>query len=364
MSVYRYISGPSSHRIATQPWLSLRFQALGGRGARHRHARRERQGRGDAGRAACAARPAFPNRAERERPATDPDRRFGSLEPGNSNRRAFPFSLVSRLRPPNAIALVDKNVTRGAGIEHVLFDVAGLMHCVDDVVLGHAENRSDRTDDELCSRGHLQRIGIGPASGALCGTSLRSNVKHCGVTEAGLRSPVFRLAGTTAVSSWVDDPRRGRGTRSVGRERKLGLGISRVELALISNTGRQSGAAGSSVWGDEGGWAAAEDLSWSRAPFGDGIGFRTGVGFGAARRARLCCPRSGSLGPWLRRLRGGRSSETRRVRVAGAVARVEQRCAVTARGVGHRSDADCDGSTLRGKVIAVPDGREPPAMVV
>ena len=98
--------------------------------------------------------------------------------------------------------------------------------------------------------------------------SLRSNAKHCRVTYEVFGhwpSPGW----TTAVSSaWTihDADGKRRGNRERGREGKLGLGISRVELALISRTGRSPGAAGSSVWGDDGGWAPAQDPSRSRAP--------------------------------------------------------------------------------------------------
>ena len=218
-----------------------------------------------------------------------------------------------------------------------------------------------------CSREHLQRIGIGPASRALCGTSLRSNVKHCRVTQAGLRSLVFRPAGRPpSLPGWTihDADGQRRGNRERGREGKLGLGISRVELALISRTGRNRGpldhpfgvmmAAGlrpSIRVGVEPDWR------WNR--------FQDWCGFGAARRARLCCSRSRSMGPWLRRLRGGRGE--RSPRSPGRRRRCES-CATSCccRAWG-RPSFRCGLRWLRvcaERVIAVPDGREPLAVVV
>lgn len=140
----------------------------------------------------------------------------------------------------------------------------------------------------------------------------------------------------------------GRSRASAHREvAEIVLRISQLQPRVDNQDGPQSGTAGSSVWGDDGGRAAAEDSSRGRAPWRWNR-FRDWRGFDAARRTRLPCSRgSGSLDRRYDRYGVGGRAKLVECDVAGARARFAQRRAVAADGVGHRSDADGDGSTVR-----------------
>jgi hypothetical protein len=156
---------------------------------------------------------------------------------------------------------------------------------------------------------------------------------------------------TTAVSSaWTihDADGQRRGNREPGVEGKLGLGISRVRARVGWQDGPQSGAAGSSVWGDDGGWAAAEDPSRGRAR----LAMESVSGLVSIRRGEtrafvvLAVGITGTVATTVTGWAGERSPTSpgrRRRRESCATS-----CCCRTWG-GHRSDADCDGSTLRRK---------------
>ena len=57
-----------------------------------------------------------PNRTTRERRAAESHRRFEVLDPGNSDRRAFPSSVVRRLSPPTRSRLWERTSLEAPGL--------------------------------------------------------------------------------------------------------------------------------------------------------------------------------------------------------------------------------------------------------